>query len=117
MKACPVPRYGAGIQKGRGYPCSAGAGPKRATQPAPNLHLTSHQTPTPSWVGERRKPLLPAPAYAIPPAIWMIVKYAPCGSFKHTNRPTPSTSRTGVISVAPSPFAFARDLSKSAIAK
>ena len=65
----------------------------------------------------RRKPLLPAPAYAIPPAIWMIVKYAPCGSFKHTNRPTPATSSTGVISVAPSAFAFARDASRSAIAK
>ena len=65
----------------------------------------------------RRTPLLPAPAYAIPPAIWMIVTYAPCGSFKHTNRPTPSTSKTGVISVAPSALAFARDASRSAIAK
>ncbi len=77
--------------------------------PSPQRHLKLPR--------ERRKPFLPAPTYAIPPAIWMIVTCAPCGSFKHTNRPTSSTSKTGVISVAPSPFAFARDASRSATAR
>ena len=113
-------RYGAAIQPQRAIPASRNPEGRRnlvapALAPRPTTTVTAgafRESPR-----GRRTPLLPAPAYAIPPAIWMIVTYAPCGSFKHTNRPTPSTSRTGVISVAPSSLAFARDLSRSAIAK